>query len=356
MLFVFLTIGLSACTWSSREKPEPDSVLLRAKQALKTGSFAELAASTNKTASTHRFYSDLFTKLDPEAFLLSTGARDRQFDLNTVTSQLGGPAPDSESLNDSLGYTDQALRSDILNALRSSYALRAGGKRYFRKIDPPVDVIPDDWPELPASLLARRISFSVAGKPRIITVTFTQSQRGLESVQASIDLAKNEPEDIGEDSDLAAVVAKAGLAEIGEFPASPYRIEVATVDADGTIRRAEFVRDPRGWAASTIETTTLTQRLGGIRDERLKLMARRAQQFEKNQNRKPKRLEDFQNLTRDVVDPVSEAGSRDWASWMPVKSAHFRLSDDESLVVECIATDSAGRVRAVTKDGQLVWK
>ncbi|MEE9312670.1 MAG: hypothetical protein V3V10_09700 [Planctomycetota bacterium] len=351
MFFVFLAASVTSCTWSTPEKPVKPSDLASATMAIRTGDYAAFSSALGKTEADQKFYSDIYNKLDPEAFLLATGARDRQFDLAAIVRYVSSTGVRLEHL----GFTEQALRTDILNATTSTYTMRAGGKKYYRKLKAPYHQIPERWPSLPQSMLARRVKFSVVNGPRIVTVCFTQSSRGLESLQAYMNLGTNKPKKIGPDVGLAELIEQAGLLPVGVFQRAPLELEIAALSKQGDITMGKFIRGKNGWKQLISEQTTLAQRLDKIRDERLKLMARRAKQFEKTHGQ-PKRLDDFQNYSREVIDPTSKAGERNWASWMPVKAPQFRLSSDESLLIESLSRASDGRIRAVNNDGQLIWK
>ncbi|MCF6228121.1 MAG: hypothetical protein L3J82_05565 [Planctomycetes bacterium] len=351
MFFVFLAAGVTSCTWSSPEEPPNPSDLARATLAIRTGDYSAFLAAANKTKADQKFYTDIYSTLDPEAFLLTTGARDRQFDLAAIVRDISSTGVRLENL----GFTEQALRTDILNATNSTYTMRAGGKKYYRKLKAPYHQVPERWPSLPESMLARRVKFSVANGPRIVTVCFTQSSRGLESLQAYVNLGTNKPKEIGPDVGLAKLIEQSGLQPTGEFQNAPFELEITTLSKQGTIVEAVFKRSTDGWLLANNEQRTLVQRLGKIRDERLKLMGRRAKQFEKTHGQ-PKRLEDFQNYSREVIDPTAPAGKRNWASWAPVKAAQFKLSSDDGLLIESLSKALDGKIRAVNKDGQLVWK
>lgn len=351
-----LFICLAACTWTDSDTPNTSHSSLRSsQQAMRVGDYNALRVATNKVSADNNFYADLHGRYDPEAFVLAAAVGSRQFDLLKITASLGESDRISPKFS-YLGFTEQALRTDILNATKTSYTLRTGGKKYYREMAAPIKQVPTGWPDLPEGVVARQVSFSNLAGPRVVTVTFTQSTRGVESLQAHLDLSKQAPVTLGGDEGLAESIQLVGLNPIGEFVSMPFLLKITELRVDGKIISGEFERGDNSWLIVNSSARTMLQRLETIRDRRLKFLAQQACQFEKVSGRKASKLVDFQKISRDVIDPVSGPGQRNWASWMPLKAYHFRISSDCGYLVECISPARDGKIRAITPEGKLVWK
>jgi hypothetical protein len=271
-------------------------------------------------------------------------------------------AGDGDALLNALGFDEQQLRADVLDAGRTVYSRRAGSLEYFETGEAPLAALTDELlPAVPASLKAYEFTFWGSRKGRTVRLRMGRNVRGLSNLQAAQGLAVtafNAPEGARHSQSAPGALQDLAGMPVPVLGDDWWGMECRVVTFDGTLARAKVGRDALGWFVVEAATSTLEERLEAERDRRLELLRRMAADLLRSAGRWPRYMTDLTVRQRDLVDPAVPAGRRGWAELAKKPKATIRLlqpKSDDDVAVECVHAGPRGR-RVITRGGTLGWR
>lgn len=299
--------------------------------------------------------------LDPKAWLVVMGAGWREHDLQACARALERDEP--AALADALGFNEQALRSDVLDAGGTVYARRTAGLSYHESGAAPVGLLSAALaPPLRDGL--RGYEFSAWGwaDGRVMRVRTGRNLYGLSNVQAVPDQAltafpvAETKERYAEPAAALATKAKGlPLPLLGQT--DWFGLEGSFVAEDGTLSTVKLGRDIKGWYLLAFAQSSLAQRLETERDRRLEVVRRLASDMVRYGGRWPRHTGEISLAPTDLADPAATSGRRGWADYDARLAATIELlqpARGADPAVACIESGPQGR-RAITRDGDLAW-
>lgn len=303
---------------------------------------------------------ELAEQLDPRAWLVAMGASWREHDLKACRRALA--SGDDRALAAALGFGEQALQADVLQAGRTVFSRRSSGMDYFESGKAPGALVTAELAPVQApGVLAVEFTYWADAEGR--TARLRVGLRGdvISNLQATADAALDSPPAARDHGRVAtAALAGAGAAplalpELGE--AHWLGLEARAVLRDGEMITLRLSRDDRGWYAVEQTRQTMAQRLEAERDRRLELVRRLASDLQRSAGRWPAREDQITLRPVDLCDPAADSARRGWADHDSAPPRGIRLlqpAADADPAVECIQA-VGGRRRAITRNGQLVW-
>jgi len=346
-LFGAVVLLLSACAPPAEPAQAVPGSLESALEATRRGELEALRRDLGKeTGLCTRARAEL-SRLDPEAWLVAQGARWREHDLDAAWR-----ARTDEAMRLALGFTDDALVSTLLRAPSRVSERYSEGRRYFRTVDPPLDLIRDLAPKAcPAGLSACLYRYKAELSERVCVARVCYAGNALTELYAG--------EDIGQSEELVSgkpVFASPAAALGGEFapllpalpsalPPTARSLELVALDNEGTLFWVLLASKDGRWQARFSIRTSQAQRLQSAQEAALAAIRQAALENYKKRARWPT-AQDLGLRAGDWVDWAAPNGERGWQTHAPNPSAGFRLSTQ--------APDHAKARVAESLDGQ-VW-
>jgi hypothetical protein len=337
-------------------QPPNGGIVEAAAAALRRGDTNGLRAALGHTDELAKFAAAQARQLDPEAWLIVMGASWREHDTAACAAALD--KGDGEALLKALGFGEQQLRADVLDAGRTVYSRRAAAMDYYETGEAPIAAMQEDLlPPLPGTLRACELTFWGTRKSRVMRLRTGLNERGLTNMQASLGLAttafsapagaKRTPQPTCDAMPLPALT-----------DAQWWGLEARIVTREGAILQLKLGRDDGGWFVVESSETSLRERLDTLRDRRLQAIRRLASDHQRSAGRWPRYVTDLTLRPRDLVDPAAPEGRLGWAELAPRPESTIRLlqaQDGDDVAAECVHAGPRGR-RAVTRAGALGWR
>ncbi|MCA8916836.1 MAG: hypothetical protein KDB90_15695 [Planctomycetes bacterium] len=288
------------------------------------------------------------------------GADEREHDL--VAAMTSMRAGDDAALETALGFGPQDLATTVFNAGASVFARRAGGRNYYESGPQPLDLLDDGpTPTLPEGFLVMAVTLWGSVDGREFRVDYAFDESGLVNLDGVLWQATTSmeipPRAARYPDPQHALPGWAGkLAVEGLLKPAYWGAKFRLVAMDGTLQRIELGRDERGWALCDGSNTSLQERLGSLRDERLEFIRRRANDFRRTSGRWPRGLHELTFAAKQLSDPTSDLGRLGWADYEASPAVGFEVAPDEAAeyAAACTQTGPAGR-RAIRRDGSYFW-
>lgn len=331
---VLVFVLLAACAPPSELPPPAPGSLEQARAALQQGDLGRYRESLGKSSGLARRAQDSMSRLDPAAWLVAMGARWREYDL--AACRLALAQQDEARLAAALGFSDDALTAALLDAPSRLSENFAGGMRYFRDVEPPLNLLAAlelkrSGPS-PSAWLARYHA-ELSQRPCVVRC-------GMFSGQASELFAdeKFPPSTQIDGVELSLLLARCRGPARAALEAAPWPalagegalLEFAALFDDGSLVDLKAAwRDGR-WRVAEPAVSSRSERLAAAREEALRRVVKAALEFEARQGRWPA-MGDLALRPGDWVDPAAASAALGWA-------AH----DERPLPTIALAADSPG--------------
>lgn len=353
---------LGACSPTESYPPPPPRTLASAERALRIGDINRLRSDLGKDAGLATRAADLAARFDPQAWLVATGTATREHDLERIYKSM--QAGNDAELAVMMGFGHQALTADILDGGSSIYARRASGRNYFSSGPQPLDLMNGaSLPMLPDDCFAMHATLWGRLEGRSYRLKYALDVNGVTSLQAAHELA-HEDFEIGPEivrhvdaaATLTAALANWKLDLSGLRDERWYGAEFSLLRPSGELLLLKLASDDRGWALLESSTSTQSQRLNAKRDERLRVIQRRAIDFERARGHWPQEFGDLSWELLNVKDPTAEEGLFGWIDYAGSPAIMLELAPEANsgYAVRSTTVTSKGQ-RAITRGGEFIW-
>ena len=355
-----LVLCICACTPAPPEKPPAFRSPEAALSALRTGNLAAIRENLGKGEGFSARAIELQQSLDPAAWLVAIGAHGRQHDLAAAVATMA--ARDEPAIRDAIGFSDRALRQELLSGNHSVAAVRAFERNYYRWAAPAADAF-DGWqvPPLPDAALAYHVIAQVRVGERDIRVWFGRDRLGMTEMRAEVDLtggAGKAPRNARRASDPAELVGPSITLSLAWLQTNALReAYIRQLTPDGTLSTARLVREAEEWTLMESRSQTMPARLAELRDARLQRIQRAASDHALRHAAWPTSPDTLMLRRADWVDPTTDIARRGWADYDASPPTGFDLRDAPEpgdIAAIAIHPEAAGR-RAITRKGELTW-
>ncbi|MCC6466204.1 MAG: hypothetical protein IT463_12765 [Planctomycetes bacterium] len=341
---------MTACTPAPSQAPKAGSAQA-ALGALRTADVAAFREALGLNAGHAGFARQLATRLDPETWRIALGVEGREHDLAAVLRCLR--SGDDAGLQAAMGYGEQALTADVLEAGRTVYRRRSGLRDYFEKGAAPLGLLPADAHACPPGVLAYQLELWGNLEGRACKARLARNTRGLCTLVATADIAP--PATPAGEAERFALPPADGLIDLPLLPAADWRaLRLKVVREDGSLSVRHFGHDERGWFVASREDSTRRARLCEARDRRLLDLRAAALRREVDGPGWPKALADLGLKAHELADPAAPADFPGWAAHEAAPQTGFELVPGRDAIA-ALAPETDGRRRAVTREGALVW-
>ncbi|RIK62332.1 MAG: hypothetical protein DCC64_10420 [Planctomycetota bacterium] len=331
---VLVFVLLAACSPPSQPPPPPPGSLEFAQAALLQGDLGRYRASLGKSSGLAPRAQLAMSELDPAAWLVAMGARWREYDLAACRMALA--RHDEAALAAALGFSDDALMAALLDAPSRLSESFAGGRRYFREVDPPLNLL--DALELkggrawPRAWLVRYHA-EISRRPCVLRCgMFEGAASELFADEKFPPAAEVEGTDLTLLRGQCRGPAKEAL-EAAPWPATASEgalLEFAALFDDGSLVDLKAIRRGGRWRVAEPAVSSRSERLAAAREEALRRVVKAALEFEARQGRWPA-PQDLNLRPGDWVDPAAASAALGWA-------AH----DERPLPTLALAADRPG--------------
>ncbi|MCC7510051.1 MAG: hypothetical protein IT464_11880 [Planctomycetes bacterium] len=355
-----LVLCICACTPAPPAKPPTPRSPEAALDALRTGNLDAIREHLGKGDGFATRAIELQGSLDPAAWLIAMGAHGRQHDLAAAAAVMA--ARDEHAVRDAIGFSDQALRQDLLNGNHSVATVRAFERNYYRWAAPAADAF-DGWhvPSLPKGALAYHVTAQVRVGERDVRIWFGRDQQGMTEMRAEVDLTGGPgqpPRNARRATDPAQLVEPAIALSLDWLKSqSLHEAHLRVLQPDGTLSSARLVRDNDTWALLEARSQTMPERLAELRDSRLQRIQRSASDHALRHAAWPTSRDMLLLRPADWVDPTTETARRGWADFdasPPVGLELRNATEPGDIAVIALHAGPEGR-RAITRKGELTW-
>lgn len=352
----FALLGLVACSPPTQpDAPQPGS-LAAARRCIRSGNLPALKLNLGLAPFQRAGVRPL--RLDPEAWLVLQGASWREHDLKACYNAGG-----VDELPKALGLTDDALTASLLTAPSRLSDKLAGGRRYFRSVEPPLNLLDDLEPEPFAKAgQAWLLRYKASLAERTCTLRLGFDHRGVTELHAEENPFDSSPvRKGGSRTDLAAMLkvlapsvaqGLTGAPIPRQLPEGAHSLEVRGVNAFGTLFEMHALALDRGWQILYARETSLAERLRNQRDDDLRLVLEAALEHERRSGSWPA-PSDLSLSAGNWVDVAAKSGELGWQRYAKQPVTGFGLAakspgNDEPAVF-CLE----GK-RGITRKGQLI--
>jgi hypothetical protein len=360
-LLAALVFCICACAPAPGEPAPQPGTPEAALHALCTGDQEQLRAGLGKFDGLLSRARELQQCLDPEAWRVALGAVTRQTDMPNAAAALR--EGDESGLRAALGFSDQALATDILNATNSVAQKRAGDRYYYSTTEPATAAF-EEWalPKVPAHVAAYHVTALATRGERRVRIHFGRDGRGLTDLRAAVDIAGA--------ARVAPVDHRASTAA-DLMPMATYGLDCAwlddpcfteasvyVLDDGGTLCHVRLVRVDDEWGRVEATSRTLSQRLAEMRDARLIRIRHTASEYAMRNARWPGQAALVTLRPADWVDPTDEHARFGWAEFDAHPPRGFELLQaraPDDVAVIALRRETAGR-RAINRKGELLWQ
>lgn len=355
-----LVLCICACTPAPPAKPPAARSPEAALSALRTGNLDAMREHLGKGDGFVTRAIELQGRLDTAAWLVAMGAHGRQHDLAAAAATMA--THDEPAVRDAIGFSDQALRQDLLGGNHSVAAVRAFERNYYRWAAPAADAF-DGWkiPPLPKGALAYHVTAQVRVGERDVRVWFGRDQQGMTEMRAEVDLTggPGKPPRTARRASNPADLVKPSITLSMDWlkSESMHEAHLRVLMPDGALSSARMVRDGEGWALLESRSQTMPERLAELRDSRLQRIQRSASDHALRHAAWPASPDALLLRPADWVDPTTEPARRGWADYDPSPPVGLELrpaTEPGDIAVISLHSGPNGR-RAITRKGELTW-
>ncbi len=349
-----VALFMAACSPPGEPAPVTPGSLDSALLATRRGDLDALRRDLGKEAGLRARARAEMARLDPEAWLVAQGARWREHDLDAAYR-----ARDDAAMRVALGFTDDALVSTLLSAPSRVSERYSDGRRYFRSVDPTLNLIRDLAPQAcPAGLAAclYRYKSELSERECVARVGFAGS--ALTELYAGEDIGQPEALDSSKPvfaspaAALGAEFAPIAPAMPGPLPASARSLELVALDGEGTIYWVLLATKDSRWQARFAVRTTQAQRLQRAQEAVLKAIWQAALNSQKKLGRWPAAHE-LELRASDWVDSAAPNSERGWQTHAPNPAAGFRLAAQAPENAKARVAESHDGMVWIVQDGQI---
>jgi len=351
---------VASCAPVSPPPPGPET-LPGLEASLRRGDISALRRGLGHGPGYARQAGQLANTLDPRAWLVAMGATGREHDLSGCVKAMA--ANDDAALASALGFGDQALQADVLQAGRTVFSRRSGGLDYFESGKAPLDLFdPAIVPAHDDSLLAAEFTYWGDADGRTTRLRVGRRGGAFTNLQATADAALDAPPR-ARDARRDPTASAAGGAQLRGFNLPELKeshwlgLEARGVTPQGDILLARLGRDAEGWYLVEFTRSTMTQRLEAERDKRLEHVRRLATDLQRAAGRWPGAESYLTLRPTDLCDPSAPDARRGWADHdarPPVGIALLQPAGAKDPAVACKHATAQG-ARAITREGNLIW-
>lgn len=337
---------------------------------MRTGNLAAYRVGIRKGAGLARRACDLMQALDAEAWLVALGAKRREYDL--VACRAAALEGDDEALAEALGFGDQALRANVIDAPSTIYYQRAQDQRWVRTTEAPLKWLDELQPAPCASPLLAYMQVLVAKRDATtqrlcvghdgIGVTELSGGEELAPPQTPSTLAgpvAQSPAEAMEylaesDTRFLELRRGAGLTSLRLF--NGLALDLLAVKADGTLFEVRLVYRG-GWYMQSATYSGRDERLAAARDDSMKRILAAAQQWAKHRGRWPAAVNDLPLPMRDLVDATAGTSRLGWERYNPHATPGYTIHPpaDGEIALRAVELGRDGRRRALTHKNELIW-
>ena len=349
-----VALFLVACSPPAEQAPAAPGSLDSALAATRRGDLAALRGELGKEAGLCARAKADMASLDPDAWLVAQGARWREHDLDAAWR-----ARDDAAMRQAQGFSDDALVSTLLRAPSRVSERYSDGRRYFRTVDPPLDLIRELEPKgCPPGLAACLCRYKAELSERVCVARVGFAGSALTELYAGEDIGQSEELDASRPS-FASPAATLGSefapllpALPGSLPASARSLELVALDGAATLYWVLLDAKDGRWQARFAIRTTQQQRLQRAQEAALLAIRQAALDSHKKHGRWPTEQE-LQLRTSDWVDWAGPNGERGWQAHALNPAQGLRLAAQAPQNAQArVAERLDGRV-GITQDGTI---
>lgn len=362
-LSALVLLVFSSCSPPHSPSSPPPRSLESVKDALAAGDYSGLRRALGHDDVYMEHARRFAGRYDPEGWLVCMSAVRREYRLDAAAKAM--QAGDRKGLLGALGFGEQQLRADILNAGDSVEARRAGGMNYFERAPRPIGIMDlATLPRMPEGATAMHVTLYGKREGRHIRLEYALRADGAVDLRASRELAATDvpcPEGARVLRDPNHAVDREGAWGNLDLAALSdrhwYGLRLLCLRDDGRLLKLRMGRNGDGWFVVERSDETLMQRLEAGRDDALDRIRRSALVIERTRKRWPRGPHELSEQPREYVDPAAPEGRRGWALYDDNPPRTLELAGDPAA--EGYAVRSKHRtkrgLRAITRDGRLTW-
>jgi hypothetical protein len=353
-LFCAVALFLGACAPPADPAPVAPGSLDSALAATRRGDLAALRRDLGKEAGLGARARASMARLDPEAWLVAQGARWREHDLDAAWR-----ARDDAAMRVALGFTDDALVSTLLRAPSRVSERYSDGRRYFRTVDPPLELIQDLAPKgCPAGLSACLFRYKAELSERVCVARVGFADGALTELYAGEDIGQSEELDASRPSFASpAATLNSEFSSLlpalpGPLPSSARSLELVALDGAATLYWVLLDAKDGRWQARFAIRTTQQQRLQRAQEAALQAISQAALDSFKKHGRWPT-VQELGLRASDWVDWAAPSGERGWQAHAPNATAGFKLAAQAPQDAKSRVAESLDGLVWITQDGQI---